>query len=69
MHPLQAVDKPSNISCLNARNKRQEAVKLHRYGCTSHQGCLFGFFYFGVSYQAQRTQCKSGSKPFLLWTL
>jgi len=34
-----------------------------------HQRCLFGFFYFGVSYQAQRTQCKSGSKPFLLWTL
>jgi len=35
-------------SCLNARNKRQEAVKLHRYGCTSHQ--VRTHFYFPSIY-------------------
>jgi len=45
-------------SCLNARNKRQEAVKLHRYGCTSHQ--VRTHFYFPSIYNILSITIASG---------
>lgn len=56
-------------SCLNARNKRQEAVKLHRYGCTSHQ--VRTHFYFPSIYNILSITIASGMFVWILlfWSL